>query len=162
MKKIMDGLIALLKQIMRFFLARKNVAVRSLFTFFFALVLIIPIFAILVLTAVQFLLLFVTVKHADAIKSLSHILTLYVYKILRYMSLNENQAPFPFNPMPGELEPPAETDLTNPLPPVTDPMSPDENLEATEADSAETGPDSEENTSSEPIILDYNEDRKQS
>jgi len=160
MNKIVDVLFAVLKWIMRFLLARKNVAVRFIFTLFFLVVLVILVFSILVLTVLQFLILFLFVKHVDAIKSLSHMLTVYAYKVLRYLTLNDNKKPFPFSSIPDEFEPPEETDLTNPLPLDEDVMNPDENLAAAEKGGVKPASEAEkpvEEKSQETIILDYKE-----
>ncbi len=162
MNKIINWLLTVLKSIMRFFLARKNVGVRFIFTLFFIVVLVILVFSILVLTIVQFLSLFLFVKPVDSVKSLSHKLAVYVYKILRYLSLSENKEPFPFSSIPEELEPPEAVDLTNPQPEVEDVMSPDENLATAEKGGVK--PAEEESTSKEEdrdaIILDYQEGEK--
>lgn len=156
MNKIVNFLVAVLKWILRFLSARKNVAVRFIFTLFFIIVLIVLVFSILVLTTLQFLILFLFVKHVDPIKSLSHMLTVYAYKVLRYMSLNENGKPFPFSSLSEELEPAEETDLTNPPRRDEDAMSMDENL--AQAEKGDAG--SKEEEDQEAIILDYKEDQK--
>lgn len=168
MNKIIDGLFTVLRSIMRFFLARKNVAVRFIFTLFFSVVLVISVFSILVLTIVQFLILFVSIKEVDSVKSLSHMLTVYTYKVLRYLSLSEKRRPFPFHAIPDELEPPEAVDLTNPLPETPLPeteetMNPDENLATAEKVAPETSTEAEaasEKESEETIILDYKEGEK--
>lgn len=160
MNKIIDVLFTAFKSIIRFFLARKNVAVRFVYTLFFAVVLVISVFSILVLTIVQFLILFVSIKEVDSVKSLSHMLTVYTYKVMRYLSLNEKQRPFPFHAIPDELEPPEAVDLTNPLPVTEETMNPDENLAAAEKIETETAAETEaaaEKESEETIILDYKE-----
>lgn len=160
MKKIIDLLFGVLKRILRFLLARKNVAVRFIFTLFFAVVLVIPVFSILVLTILQFLFLFLSIKEVDAIKSLSHKLTIYAYKVMRYLSLNEKQRPFPFHAIPDELEPPETVDLTHPLPVTEEPVKPEENLDTAEKIEPETAAEaasSSEKESEETIILDYKE-----
>jgi hypothetical protein len=160
MNKIINWLLNVLKTIMRFFLARKNVAVRFIFTLFFIVVLVILVFSILVLTLVQFLSLFLFVKQVDSVKSLSHMLTVYAYKVLRYLSLSEPKEPFPFSAIPEELEPQETVDLTNSLPQDEDVMNPDENLASAEEGGVEpdtkTGKSAEEENR-ETIILDYKE-----
>ncbi len=160
MNKIIDVLFTALKSVIRFFLARKNVALRFVYTLFFAVVLVISAFSILVLTMVQFLILFVSIKEVDSVKSLSHMLTVYTYKVMRYLSLNEKQRPFPFHAIPDELEPPEAVDLTNPMPVPEETMNPDENLAAAEKIEPETAAETEaaaEKESEETIILDYKE-----
>ncbi|MFP4349315.1 MAG: DUF4389 domain-containing protein [Thermodesulfobacteriota bacterium] len=160
MNKIINWLLSVLKTIMRFFLARKNVALRFIFTLFFIAVLVILVFSILVLTLVQFLSLFLFVKPVDPVKSLSNKLTVYVYKILRYLSLSENKEPFPFSAIPEELETPEAVDLTNPQPEVEDVMSPDENLATAEKGGVKPAEEAKSTSKEEDrdaIILDYQE-----
>jgi len=87
-------------------LSRNHIVCRLLFT-----LLILPITAIcnllIVLTTLfQFLLLFITLKHAEPLRAFTNRVIAYVYRLWRYISLNESRRPFPFAEFPAELEPP--------------------------------------------------------
>ncbi len=118
MKNIGKILKKILIKIWRFILARKNVAVRFVLMLFYSIIHFFVHIALLILSMLQFLVLFLTVRHSEAIKTLSHRLVTYAYKLTRYITLNENEKPFPFHSFPEELELAEPTDLTNPLPPL--------------------------------------------
>lgn len=163
MNKVLAILKSILGAILRFLLARKNVAVRFVFTLVFGAVALVQGVALLILTLFQFLWTFVTVRPLDAITSLSHTVTVYLYKMLRYITLNEADKPWPFGGFPDLLESPVAVDLTNP--PVSkttsetpedesgaDPTGPEETV-ATPAGEAEA----DESDTQEAIILDHKE-----
>ena len=70
----------------------------------------------MVLAALQAILVLVIVKPNPAIKSLSHRMTVYIYKMLRYIVLCESEKPYPFGPLPQEIEPADDVDLRAEVP----------------------------------------------
>ena len=62
---------------------------------------------LIVLTTVfQFVYLLITMETCEPIRRLANKLSTFAYRTLRYLTLNENQKPFPFQEFPEELEPP--------------------------------------------------------
>lgn len=125
----------------RFLVARKNIAVRTTFAIFFLMVWAVLSAMLLFLTLFQFAFLCLFARHNEAIKGFSHVLVTYHYRVLRYLTLNENLKPYPFSKFPDPIEPADDTDLSAPVP-------------AAEPEKAET------EKPSEPIIMGYEEEPK--
>ncbi len=63
---------------------------------------------LVVLTAVfQFVYLLITLEPCEPLRRFANKLAAYAYRTLRYLTLNENDKPFPFREFPAELEPPS-------------------------------------------------------
>ena len=167
MNKVKQMLLKIMEITKKFVIVRKNIGIRSINVFFFMIAWKIVSVFIFFLTFFQFVYLFFTTKHSEAIKTLSHKLTVYSYKIMRYITLNENTIPYPFNKMPEEIEPAEETDLSTPVPekkespkPESEPKTEPETETVKEEETVDTktkdNPESNNNTQ-EPIILDHKE-----
>jgi predicted membrane protein len=89
---------------------RKNIAVRFLFTILFVIVFEILKTIIQLTVLFQYIFLFITKKHSEPVRTFSNKVSTYAYKVLRYLTLNDNPKPFPFTEFPVEMEPP-ETDI---------------------------------------------------
>lgn len=90
--------------------SRNQIVTRLLYTLLF-----VPIFgicnALLMLTTLfQFVLLLITQRHSEPVRTFANRLISYAYQVWRYLSLNSNQRPFPFTELPAEMEPP-ETEV---------------------------------------------------
>jgi predicted membrane protein len=85
---------------------RKQIAVRFLFTILFLIVFEIVKTIIQVAVLFQYVYLFITKKHNEPVRNFSNKVTTYGYKVLRYLTLNENLKPFPFGEFPKEMDPP--------------------------------------------------------
>lgn len=86
--------------------SRGQIAIRLLFTLLF-----LPIYgicnALIVLTTLfQFVMLFITLKHSEPVRTFANRVISYAYRVWRYVSLNSSQRPFPFAEFPADLEPP--------------------------------------------------------
>jgi hypothetical protein len=55
----------------------------------------------------QYIYLFITLGHNDSVRVFSNQLSTYTYDVMRYLTLNKNQRPFPFNDFPPAMEEPA-------------------------------------------------------
>jgi predicted membrane protein len=86
--------------------SRKQIAIRFLFTILFLLVFEIVKTIIQVAVIFQYIYLFITKKHSEPVRNFSNKVTTYGYKVLRYLTLNENLKPFPFTEFPKEVDPP--------------------------------------------------------
>lgn len=131
MNKVKEFLLTILEIVKRFVIIRKNIAIRFVNAFLFVAAWQTVSLFIFILTIFQFIYLFFTTKHSEAIKTLSHKLTVFSYRIMRYITLNENTIPYPFSKMPDEIEPAEETDLSTPVPEKKEkPGSQDEPVQA--------------------------------
>ena len=85
---------------------RKNIAIRLLYTLFFLIVFEILKIIIQVCVIFQYVYLLVSRTYNMPVRNFSNKVSGYAYRILRYVTLNENQKPFPFHDFPTELERP--------------------------------------------------------
>lgn len=86
--------------------SRKQIAIRFLFTILFLIVFEIVKTIIQVAVLFQYVYLFITKKHNEPVRTFSNKVTIYAYKVLRYLTLNENIKPFPFSEFPKEMDNP--------------------------------------------------------
>ena len=87
---------------------RKKIAVRFLYTLLFVIVLAILIKIIQLTILFQYVYLFISLKYNDRIRTFSNKISTYAYKVMRYISLNDNTPLFPFTDFPDEIEQPVE------------------------------------------------------
>ena len=85
---------------------RKNIAIRLLYTLFFLIVFEILKIIIQVCVIFQYVYLLVSKTYNMPVRNFSNKVSVYAYRVLRYVTLNENQIPFPFHDFPEEFEPP--------------------------------------------------------
>jgi hypothetical protein len=83
---------------------RKQITIRLLYT-----LLLLIIFEILKLVVqftvlFQFVYLLITRRYSDPLRNFSNKVATYTYKLIRYMTLNDNYRPFPFNDFPSVME----------------------------------------------------------
>jgi len=88
---------------------RKNIGIRFLYTLLFVIVLEILKTIIQLTILFQFIYLFISKKYSNRVREFSDRITTYAYRVMRYLSLNENIRPFPFTDFPAEIEKPTET-----------------------------------------------------
>jgi uncharacterized membrane protein len=91
-----------------FFLDRKDIAIRLLYTVFFLIVFEILKLIVQVCVLFQYVLLLITRTHNESVQRFSNKVLSYAYRVMRYVTLNENQRPFPFTDFPMEMEPAEE------------------------------------------------------
>jgi hypothetical protein len=89
-------------------LPRKNIAIRLLFTLFFVVAF--EVFKVILWAIVlfQYIYLFITRTQSESLRNFCNKISVYAYRVFRYMSLNENDRPFPFAGFPEEMEPAEE------------------------------------------------------
>ena len=87
---------------------RKRIAVRLLYTLFFLIVLEILKTIVQVTVVFQYVYLFIAQKYSQSLRTFTNKVVGYSYRVMRYLSLNENGLPFPFGDFPPDLEPPVE------------------------------------------------------
>ena len=83
----------------------KQIGIRLLYTILFLIILVIVLAIVKVVVVFQFIYLFSTRKSNESVRRFSNKISTYGYRIFRYITLNENQRPFPFSDFPPELEP---------------------------------------------------------
>ena len=74
-------------------LTRKQIAIRLLYTFLYAAIFMVVKTIVLLITLFEYF--------ANKVAT-------YAYRLMRYMTLNENLRPFPFSDFPAEIELPDE------------------------------------------------------
>jgi len=85
---------------------RLAILLRLLYTLLYLFVFEVLKLLVQVVVLVQFLLLLVFREPNVRLQQFANRLTAYGYRLLRYVTLNENTKPFPMNDFPAELEPP--------------------------------------------------------
>ncbi len=83
---------------------RKTIAIRLMYTIFFLIVFEILKTIIQVCVIFQYVYLLVSKTYNAPVRNFSNKVSVYAYRILRYVTLNENKRPFPFNDFPKEFE----------------------------------------------------------
>lgn len=113
MKQVVEILKSILSAILRFLMARRTIAIRAVFSVIYGIVGGLLAFALLIFAGLQVVAALILLKPLGAITSLSHVLTVYLYKIFRYITMNEAATPWPLGGFPAELEPSERVDVTN-------------------------------------------------
>ncbi len=88
--------------------SRKQIGIRLLYTILFLVILGIVLVIAKVVVVFQFIYFFSTRKPNESVRQFSNKISIYGYRIFRYITLNESQRPFPFTDFPPELEPSEE------------------------------------------------------
>jgi hypothetical protein len=88
--------------------SRRQIAIRLLYTL--ACVILFEIVKILIQVTVlfQFIFLLFTQRYSGPLRNFSNQVSTYAYKLIRYMTLNDNHRPFPFHDFPSEMERPED------------------------------------------------------
>lgn len=172
MNQVKKILFAVLSKALNFILARKNVGAYVCFAALYGILCGMIGFAVLVLTVLQGIVLLILTKPNAAIKSLSHRMTVYIYKMMRYIILCETQKPYPFGPIPQEIEPADDVDLRADLPeknffdreegpkPAAD-AGKGPTPESTDAPQDERPQSEKKEEKADPIPMGYKEDKKE-
>jgi hypothetical protein len=87
---------------------RKKIVVRLLYTAFFFIVFEILKIIIQVSVLFQYVYLLISKTYSDPVRNFTNKVSIYAYRVLRYVTLNENGKPYPFHDFPEELELPEE------------------------------------------------------
>jgi hypothetical protein len=84
--------------------SRKHIAIRLLYTLLYLIVLEMLKAMIQLSVIFQFIYLLIIGKHSEPVRKFTNKLSTYTYKVMRYLTLNENLRPFPFSDFPDEME----------------------------------------------------------
>ncbi len=87
---------------------RGKAATRLIFTLISMIVLYVVQFVIQALSLIQYAILLITRSYSEPLRKFSNQAATYSYRLVRYITLNENQRPFPFSDLPPALEPPED------------------------------------------------------
>ena len=85
---------------------RKQVAIRLLYTLLYVAIFELVKTLVLLITLFEYFFLLLTLRHNEPARTFANQVATYGYRVMRYLTLNENQRPFPFSDFPGEIEPP--------------------------------------------------------
>ncbi len=88
-----------------FFMPRKEIAIRILYSIFFIIVFELLKLVIQFIVLFQYLYLFITRSSNEPVRKFGNKVVAYAYRVMRYITLNENTKPFPFGNFPQEIEP---------------------------------------------------------
>jgi Domain of unknown function (DUF4389) len=83
---------------------RKKIAVRLLYTLFFLIIFEILKIIIQVSVLFQYVYLLISKTYSNPVRNFTNKVSVYAYKVLRYVALNENEKPYPFHDFPQEME----------------------------------------------------------
>ncbi|MBT9438176.1 MAG: DUF4389 domain-containing protein [Desulfobacterales bacterium] len=87
-------------------LSRKKIGIRLLYTVFFLIVFEILKIIVQVTVLFQYVYLFITKTYSNPVRRFSNKVSFYAYRVMRYVTLNENTLPFPFADFPEETDAP--------------------------------------------------------
>lgn len=85
---------------------RSNILIRLLYSVVYLIALELVTVIVQLTVLIQFVYLLITKEHIEPLRNFSNKLSLYGYKCLRYVTLNENGKPFPFSEFPKPPEAP--------------------------------------------------------
>jgi hypothetical protein len=86
--------------------SRTQIVIRLLYTLLFFIVLGIVHFLINLATVFQYILLLITLSPSEPMRRFANQVAAYGYRVMRYLTLNDNLRPFPFSELPQEMDPP--------------------------------------------------------
>lgn len=85
---------------------RGKIGVRLVYTLIFVVILSLMNFMIQMIALMQYVILLLTRSYSEPLRSFSNKTAVYMYRLVRYITLNDNTKPFPFSDFPGEMERP--------------------------------------------------------
>jgi hypothetical protein len=84
--------------------SRKQVAIRLLYTLLYMAIFELVKTIVLLITLFEYFFLLITLQHNEPARAFANKVATYGYRVMRYLTLNENQRPFPFSEFPAEIE----------------------------------------------------------
>ena len=85
--------------------SRTQILFRLLYTVLFLFVLGFVFFLVKLATFFQYLMLLITLSPIEPVRRFANQLSAYAYHLIRYLTLNDNERPFPFSEFPQEMAP---------------------------------------------------------
>lgn len=90
-------------------ISRGKIGIRLIFTLLFLVILSVMHFVIQMIALIQYVVLLITRSYSEPLRTFSNKAAVYVYRLIRYITLNDNIRPFPFTDFPGEIDSPEDT-----------------------------------------------------
>jgi D-alanyl-lipoteichoic acid acyltransferase DltB (MBOAT superfamily) len=87
---------------------RKQVAIRLLYTLLYMAIFELVKTIVILITLFEYFFLLLTLQHNEPARNFANKVATYGYRVMRYLTLNENLRPFPFSDFPAEIELPDE------------------------------------------------------
>jgi D-alanyl-lipoteichoic acid acyltransferase DltB (MBOAT superfamily) len=87
---------------------RQQVAIRLLYTLLYMAIFELVKTIVILISLFEYFFLLVTLQHNEPARAFANKVATYGYRVMRYLTLNENQRPFPFSDFPAEIELPDE------------------------------------------------------
>ena len=84
--------------------SRKQVAIRLLYTLLYVAIFELVKTIVLLITLFEYFFLLVTLRHNEPARTFANQVATYGYRVMRYLTLNENRRPFPFSDFPAAIE----------------------------------------------------------
>ena len=84
--------------------SRKKIAIRLLYTILFLIVFAILNIIIKISVIFQYVYLLISKTYNNPIRNFTNKVSVYAYKVLRYVTINANEKPYPFRDFPIEFE----------------------------------------------------------
>ena len=88
--------------------SRKDILIRLLYTVLYFVVFEIIKLIVQISVVFQYVFLFITLDYNKPVRDFSNKIATYTYDVVRYLTLNKNLRPFPFNDFPEPLEEPVD------------------------------------------------------
>jgi len=88
--------------------SRGKIGVRLIFTLLCMIMLYMVHLVIQALVVVQYAILLITRGHSEPLRKFANQVATYNYRLVRYLTLNENGRPFPFSEFPQDMEAPVD------------------------------------------------------
>jgi hypothetical protein len=88
--------------------SRKQVAIRLLYTLLYMAIFELVKTIVVLISLFEYFFLLITLQHNEPARAFANKVSTYGYRVMRYLTLNENQRPFPFSDFPAEIELPDE------------------------------------------------------
>jgi D-alanyl-lipoteichoic acid acyltransferase DltB (MBOAT superfamily) len=88
--------------------SRKQVAIRLLYTLLYMAIFELVKTIVVLISLFEYFFLLITLQHNEPARNFANKVATYGYRVMRYLTLNENRRPFPFSDFPAEIELPDE------------------------------------------------------
>jgi hypothetical protein len=86
--------------------SRKSIAVRLLYTLLFLIIFELLKVILVLSTAFQYIYLFIAGTYSEPLRRFCNRLSSYAYRMIRFITLNDNSKPFPFAEFAKEIDQP--------------------------------------------------------
>lgn len=92
-------------------LSFQEIGIRLIYSLLFLIIFALVETIVQITVLFQFIHLFLVRRENDAVRDATNKLSTYAYKVLRYLTMNDHQRPFPFTDWPEALEAPEEKEI---------------------------------------------------